>query len=461
MKRKYNHKREYNHKIEYGNTRQLVFVFVIFAIMYFISYILYPSNIFAQNDDFTDDLNIAKSLSAENELSDSLKRLIDLKSVQLQELQSQREILEKNIQDVSESNNSLSKEIKTIDYNISQLNLSIKANKLTLEKLSLEIDSIRDNIENTQDSLQNKKESVAKLFIELQQKDKENTLTLFLRSESLAEGLNETRTISTFNQTLSQNIEQLQNLQFQLSKQLIDEEQKKKNRETEKINLTNRQYIIQDQKEEKKKLLAGTKDQEKSYQKELQELVKKQQDIADEIEKIDFELRSKINPDILPPKTPGILGLPIINGRISQVYGKTTFAKYGYKGKFHNGLDFAVPIGTPIFATEKGTILAVDNQDKYKGCRKGAYGKYVVIKHENNLTTLYAHLSRYIVKKGDVVERGSLIGYVGATGYATGPHLHLTVYASPTFYIGVSRTCGPMPYGGDLNPAQYLDLNTQ
>jgi len=362
------------------------------------------------------------------------------------------------LQEVSESNSSLAKELRTIDYNINQLNLSIKGNKLTLEKLSLEIDSLRNDIKTTQESLKNKKESVAKLFVELQQKDRENTLTLFLRSKSLAEGLNEARTIAIFNQTLSQNIGQLQSLQFQLSKQLDEEERKKTNKETEKTNLINRQYIVQDQKEEKKKILVVTKNQEKIYQEELEELVKKQQDIADEIEKIDFELRSKIDPTILPPKTPGILGLPIMDGRISQVYGKTAFARYGYKGKFHNGIDFAMPIGTPIFAAEKGIVEMVDDQDKYRGCNRGAYGKYIVIRHENNLMTLYAHLSRYVVKKDDKVERGSLIGYVGKTGYATGPHLHLTVYAGPTFYMGVSRTCGPMPYGGDLNPAQYLDL---
>ena len=94
------------------------------------------------------------------------------------------------------------------------------------------------------------------------------------------------------------------------------------------------------------------------------------------------------------------------------------------------------------------------NQDSY--CYKGAYGKVVVINHTNNLTTLYGHLSRYIVAKGDIVQKGQVIGYSGKTGYATGPHLHFTVFAQPTFYVGPSRTCGPMPFGGDLNPQRYL-----
>src|SRR3989344_9200927 len=192
-------------------------IFLIFSIVFFlysVFFILYPSDVFAQ-EDFIDDLDTKqKSQSTERELSDSLKRLIDLKSSQLQTLQEQKMVLEKNLQEVSESNSSLAKELRTIDYNINQLNLSIKGNKLTLEKLSMEIDSLRNDIKTTQESLKNKKESVAKLFVELQQKDRENTLTLFLRSKSLAEGLNEARTIAIFNQTLSQNIGQLQSLQF-------------------------------------------------------------------------------------------------------------------------------------------------------------------------------------------------------------------------------------------------------
>ena len=117
-------------------------------------------------------------------------------------------------------------------------------------------------------------------------------------------------------------------------------------------------------------------------------------------------------------------------------------------------MDFGVPLGTSILASEEGTVLAVGNQDSY--CYRGAYGKFVVIEHKNNLTTLYAHLSQYGVKKGDVVKRGQVIGYSGKTGYATGPHLHFTVFAGPTFYMGPSKVCGPMPFGGDLNPMGYL-----
>jgi murein DD-endopeptidase MepM/ murein hydrolase activator NlpD len=65
-------------------------------------------------------------------------------------------------------------------------------------------------------------------------------------------------------------------------------------------------------------------------------------------------------------------------------------------------------------------------------------------------------MSQQIVKAGDHVTRGQLIGYSGKTGYALGPHLHFTIFATPTFYMSPSKSCGPLPVGGDINPIPYL-----
>jgi len=172
---------------------------------------------------------------------------------------------------------------------------------------------------------------------------------------------------------------------------------------------------------------------------------------------IELFLRTKIDPALLPKLEPGVLGFPLENiKRITQGYGSTEFAQYGYKGKWHNGVDMGAPIGTPVLSAEDGKVFAIGNQDAY--CYKGAYGKFIVIHHENNLTTLYAHLSKIAVDEGQEIKRGEVIGYVGSSGYATGSHLHLTVFAQPTFYMGPSKVCGPMPFGGDLNPLGYLDI---
>lgn len=85
----------------------------------------------------------------------------------------------------------------------------------------------------------------------------------------------------------------------------------------------------------------------------------------------------------------------------------------------HNGTDFATPVGSPIYSTGDGRVVAL---------RDHPYaGKYLVIEHNSVYTTRYLHLSRFLVKKGQQIKRGQKIALSGATGRITGPHLHFEV----------------------------------
>jgi murein DD-endopeptidase MepM/ murein hydrolase activator NlpD len=251
-------------------------------------------------------------------------------------------------------------------------------------------------------------------------------------------------------------METLRDLQAQYTEKLNAISGKKGQIVQHKKDLENKKYIVEDQKQVQQRVLKQTKNQETLYAQQLTKLQKEQQDIASEIELLDATLRAKIDPNGLPATGHGVLGFPLSGGKslMTQDYGSTSFAQYGYRGKWHNGVDLRSPVGTSIMAADSGTVVATGDQDKY--CYRGAYGRFIVIQHANGLTTLYAHLSKIAVSKGDTVSRGQTIGYVGSTGYATGPHLHFTVFSSPTFSMGGSKTCGPMPHGGDLNPLNYL-----
>ena len=116
-----------------------------------------------------------------------------------------------------------------------------------------------------------------------------------------------------------------------------------------------------------------------------------------------------------------LLSTPIKGARISSGYGKRRHPILGYT-KMHRGIDFAAPRGTPVFAAGDGVVR--------KFGRLGGYGNYVFIKHSPEYGTAYAHLSRYAknLKRGKKVKQGDVIGYVGATGRATAPHLHYEIH---------------------------------
>jgi len=110
--------------------------------------------------------------------------------------------------------------------------------------------------------------------------------------------------------------------------------------------------------------------------------------------------------------------------------------------KFHAGLDFAAPLGTPIYATADGNV-------KVAGNLGNGYGNHVVLNHGYGYETLYGHMYRIAVRNGARVKRGEIIGYVGSTGKSTGPHCHYEVHKN-------GRPLDPVYFFyNDLTPEQF------
>lgn len=140
---------------------------------------------------------------------------------------------------------------------------------------------------------------------------------------------------------------------------------------------------------------------------------------------------------------PSVLPISISDYTMSSGYGYRRDPIYG-SSKFHEGLDFAAATGTNVFATADGTISVAG--------RQAGYGNCIDIDHGYNYLSRYAHLSEVLVKEGEPVKRGQLIGKVGSTGKSTGPHLHYEVRfrgepQNPVNY-----------YFMDLTPEQYAEM---
>jgi murein DD-endopeptidase MepM/ murein hydrolase activator NlpD len=113
--------------------------------------------------------------------------------------------------------------------------------------------------------------------------------------------------------------------------------------------------------------------------------------------------------------------------------------------KMHNGMDFTAPTGTEIFATGDGVVVDIVYAQR-------GYGNHVIIDHGFGYSTLYAHMSKVAVRKGQRVRRGMVIGYVGNTGTSVAPHLHYEVHRN-------GQPVNPIHYYfNDLTPEQYEKL---
>lgn len=140
---------------------------------------------------------------------------------------------------------------------------------------------------------------------------------------------------------------------------------------------------------------------------------------------------------------PSVIPINVKDYTMSSGYGYRRDPVYGTT-KFHAGLDFAATQGTQVFATADGKVTVAE--------RKSEYGNCIDIEHGYNYLTRYAHLSEILVKEGEEVKRGQLIGKVGSTGKSTGPHLHYEVRFKDEPQNPVNY------YFMDLTPQQYAEM---
>lgn len=147
-----------------------------------------------------------------------------------------------------------------------------------------------------------------------------------------------------------------------------------------------------------------------------------------------------------------LLKAPLSYTRISSSYSRRRFHPILHHWAPHLGIDYSAPAGTPVMSTGNGTVITAS--------RTRANGKYVKIRHTHNYITYYLHLSRYAkgIRAGAKVTQGQVIGYVGSTGYATGPHLDYRVKKNGRFVNPRTLKLPPAKPVSEANMAAFAKL---
>ncbi len=377
----------------------------------------------------------------------ALRLRIDAKSRELSALNTEINRTQSRLDNIHSQRRTLSREIQSADYTIKNLELNIRRSEISIEQLTLELEDLEDKLIETREMIGDRRSSILSLIRAMHQADRDGILEKLLAGESLADSITRLSDLETIRQSLKTEIASLEDLSRLLYESIEAVDSRKTSLAREQINLNNRVAITQDQKTRRETVLRTTRNQETIYQRQLAALERRQKNVSDEIEDLERVLRQDFNVALAPGR--GFLIRPFLGRHpITQPYGATAFARTAYRTRFHNGIDYGMPIGTPILAAASGRVFAVGNNGNYQ------YGRYIAIKHNDNFFTLYAHLSRESVRVGQLVSQGEIIGHSGNTGFSTGPHLHLGVYQ--TMELRRLGRAGVTPIGITMNPADYL-----
>ncbi|HCI05276.1 MAG: Peptidase, M23/M37 family [Parcubacteria group bacterium GW2011_GWC1_45_9] len=384
--------------------------------------------------------------------TDELKNQILQREKEIEQLEKQAEIFRNEIDKNSSKAKTLNTEIAKINAQVNQLKNNIAITQKKIETTELEIREIGTDIGTAEESIRQNSEVLVGLIRQLNEMDAKDPLFILLESKKVSEIVQQLAYWDSLQENLVEKTNFLRALKNDLQQSLSNSQRKKDQYNTLAMVLAAQRTVADDQKQEKQTVLSQTKNQEQTYQKLLKETEEKQKQVEDEIFNLEQEMKKQLNLGSLPGRAKGLLMMPVSGGYITQDFGDVPVGSVTRKYySFHNGIDFGAKtgIGTPILAAADGRVKAVGNNGKY------AYGKWIAIDHGNNLVTLYAHLSYIGVKTPESVQKGQVIGYMGATGLALGPHLHFTLYAANTFKTE-SRWFGLLPLGAPLDPEDYL-----
>lgn len=390
---------------------------------------------------------------------------------QLNVLSGQKQTLQGAIQTIDVSRNKTAAQISDIQKKIA-------AATLTLNKLGIEI-------QDKEASMSLDMNAVAAALRAIDVTDDSTLIEQILGATDLADAWIAVDNLSSLNQALSEHRTALAEAKVVLASQHEAVSSTKTVLSSANVDLGNQKKALDVQKAEKANLLKQTQSTEAAYQDLIAKKRAQQAAFESALSQLEDSLTTVVDSTKIAAAGSGVLKWPFSDSFIAgcsakqgalgniwcvtQYFGNTSFSTANpqiYNGSGHNAIDIGAPTGTPVEAALAGTVMDTGNTDSIPGCY--SFGKWVVIKHSNGLATLYSHLSSIQVTPGQSVSTGSVIGYSGMTGYATGPHLHFGVYAAQGIqiltlaqYRGATSPCAnakmPVaPKDAYLNPMSYL-----
>lgn len=382
----------------------------------------------------------ASASKASSVSSNSIKEKED----QISKKKEEKKALKQGLTDLQElkknleaKKNDLKNYVKELDSSLEQIEKNIEDLKGQIAGKEEEIVQAQEELEAAQEREENQKESMSARIRMVYESGTPNMVELLLQSKSFGDFLNKMDYVEKMvamdqqmwlDYKAAKEYVQVCKEELELEKEILDEtkasvEQEQKN--LEELIAQKNQDIISYETDisNKEKAIREYEEEIKAQESEIKLL---EAAVAEERKKLIASSGSALTYD------GGVFKFPLATyTRVSDDYGMRIHPTLGVE-QFHNGVDFASPKGTAIYAAYDGMVVAA--------AYSATMGNYVMIDHGDGLYTIYMHASALYVGKGDAVARGGTIAAVGSTGRSTGNHLHFSVrlngsYVSPWGYL--------------------------
>ena len=410
---------------------------------------------------------------------DELREQINDRNAQIVEIQKEIERYKKEIQLSVEESNTFKNQIKQLEASRNKLIADINLTQKQIDATELNVERLNLQIQDKDEEIADKHAVLGEIVRNMNDIESVSLIEIALSRDNFSDFFGNLERMNNLNKEINNNLLELKRLKNFLEEDKKEKELHNKNLKGLKSQYADQKRLVDINKLNKDKLLKETKNKEANYKKILAEKESLRQAFEEELFELESRLKIEIDPSSIPSFGSGVLSWPLENislkscedgadsfkNCVTQFFGNTAFATQNpqiYNGGGHTGIDFRASAGDKVMASLNGTVEDIGNTDTIKGCY--SYGKWALIKHNNGLSTLYAHLSLIKVEKGQNVAKGNVIGYSGSTGYATGPHLHFTVYATQgvkvvKFENSVNCKNAYIPVADKkayLNPLSYL-----
>lgn len=370
--------------------------------------------------------------SAEN--TKEVKEQISSINEQIKLLDKEIATYKNKIAQTTEEKNSLAKIIKELNLTKEKLLKERTQIEKKIDLTGIVIKELDSNIKTKEGIIFVSEKSISEMFYLLYQEDSVSVLEKILSQNNLESISREYNDKIELSNKLRENILRLKGQKVELTETKLEKLDEQDKLTILKNTLKQKEQAVSITQKEKDQILKETNNKEIQYQKLLKEAEERKQIFEKEMEDYEAQLELLINPNFLPKAGSGVLSWPLDDILITSKFGIRINPFNSSIQTYHYGVDFRASVGTQVKSNSSGTVVDVGNTDI--ACKGASFGNWVLVKYNNGLSGTYGHLSAISVKKGQKVKIGDVIGLSGGargvfgSGSSTGPHLHLSIYAS-------------------------------